>query len=48
MVSHNMLAQYWIGMRREVGHISYFKRVDLDALMRLSTGDQHADEHTEI
>ena len=29
MISHDRLAQYW----EEMGHISYYQRVDLDALM---------------
>jgi len=29
MISHNLLAQHWI----EFGHISYFKRVDIDAFL---------------
>lgn len=29
MISHNRLAQYW----EEMGHISYYQRIDLDALM---------------
>jgi len=30
LISHDRLAQFWEGF----GHISYFHRVDLDALMR--------------
>ena len=30
MISHDRLAQYW----EDFGHISYYQRVDLDALMR--------------
>ena len=30
MVSHDRLAQFWEGF----GHISYYQRVDLDALLR--------------
>lgn len=29
LVSHDRLAQYWQGL----GHISFYKRVDMDALM---------------
>jgi hypothetical protein len=30
MISHDLLAQFWEGF----GHISYYRRVDLDALLR--------------
>lgn len=30
MISHDTLAQFWEGY----GHISYYRRVDLDALLR--------------
>jgi hypothetical protein len=30
MVSHDRLAQFWEGF----GHISYYQRVDVDALMK--------------
>lgn len=30
MISHDRLAQFWEGF----GHISYFQRVDVDALMK--------------
>ena len=29
LLSHNRLAQYWVGF----GHISYFERVDIDAFL---------------
>lgn len=37
MISHDTLAQFWEGY----GHISYYRRVDLDALLRYapSTSD---------
>lgn len=40
MMSHDMLAQHWIGMGHEMSHISYYKRVDLDDLMRLASEAQ--------
>lgn len=36
MISHNRLAQYW----EEMGHISYYQRIDLDALMRYEPAPQ--------
>ena len=30
LVSHNRLAQYWLGF----GHISYFVRVDIDRFLK--------------
>lgn len=32
MISHDRLAQYW----EEMGHISYYQRVDIDALIDFS------------
>jgi hypothetical protein len=33
MISHDLLAQFWEGF----GHISYYRRVDLDALLRYTS-----------
>lgn len=29
MISHNLLAQYWVPL----GHVSFYHRVDIDSLM---------------
>ncbi|ESZ99202.1 hypothetical protein SBOR_0409 [Sclerotinia borealis F-4128] len=34
MISHDVLAQYWVPF----GHISFFRRVDIDALVKLEPG----------
>nr|OQO24186.1 hypothetical protein B0A51_07824 [Rachicladosporium sp. CCFEE 5018] len=35
MISHDRLAQYWEGFGEGFGHISYYQRVDLDALLKI-------------
>jgi len=38
MISPDLLAQYWVNM----GHISYYRRVDLDGLISNTFGHEAA------
>jgi hypothetical protein len=42
MISHNRLAQYWVGF----GHISFYERVDFEAFLSPPNDDQRDGEIT--